>query len=212
MPTPTNPITQGSYWVVTPASNFVSKAYGNLNGADLFFYVSQTNDLCVVNFTTDKPGNTTFVLAAGAKWVGAVSLSNIVHVYYADFAGQMWHIPYQIFGSTSVATTIPVTQVNNFSVTYTPQTTPPAFMLMTDDGVFHTLYVNNASDPTFNLPLAPPLRTYSNALAPAVFVTQPTITMHPSDTVNLTVIVQQINQMNDVSEVGFYAVTAPGVV
>src|SRR5271167_4108201 len=133
MPTPTNPITQGSYWVVTPASNFLSKSYGNLNGADLFFYVSQTNELRVVNFTTDKPGNTTFVLAQNANWVGTISLAGIVHVYFADLNGQMWHIPYQIFGSNSTTLTIPITGVNNFSVTSTPQTTPPAYMMLTDD-------------------------------------------------------------------------------
>lgn len=123
--------------------------------------------------------------------------------------GQMWHIPYQIFGSTSVATALPMTGVVNFSVTYTPQTTPPAYMIMTDDGVFHKLHV--ASDPVFASPLAATQTCYNNALAPAVFVTQPTITMHPSDTKNLTVSVQQINQMNDVSSVGFYTVAAPGV-
>src|SRR5271170_5331875 len=116
MPTPTNPITQGSYWIVTPAANFKSKAYGNLDGADLFFYVSQTNNLCVVNFNTNTPGQTTYVLAANAQWVGTISLSTVVHVYFADFSGQMWHIPYQIFGSNVVPTTIPITGVVNFSV------------------------------------------------------------------------------------------------
>src|SRR5271167_2637710 len=169
--TPNNPITQGSYWVVTPAANFKSKSYGNLNGVDLFFYVSQTNDLCVVNFNTNKPGNTTFVLVAGATWVGTISLPGIIHVYYADFSGQLWHIPYQIFGSNTIPVMIPITNVQNFSVTYTPQTTPPAFMLLKDDGVFHTLYVNHATDPTFNSLLAPATKIYNNALNPTVFVT-----------------------------------------
>jgi len=211
MPTPNNPITQGSYWIVTPAANFLSKAYGNLNGVDLFFYVSQTQQLQVVNFTTSKPGNTTFVLAQNAAWVGTISLSSVVHVYYADLNGQMWHIPYQIFGSNVVPTTIPITGVSNFSVTSTPQTTPPAYMMLTDDGVYHTLYVNKATDPTFNTLLSPAVRIYNNALNPAVFVTQPTVTMHPDDTVNITVIVQSVNQNTAVSSVGFYTVAAPGV-
>jgi len=212
MPTPNNPITQGSYWVVTPAANFKSKSYGNLNGSDLFFYVSQSNDLCVVNFNTNTPGNTTFVLVPGvAVWVGTISLPGVVHVYYADFGGQMWHIPYQIFGSITPATTIPVTGVNNFSVTSTPQTTPPAYMMLTDDGVFHTLYVNHATDPTFNSLLAPASKIYNNALSPTVFVTEPTVTMHPDDTKNITVICQQIDQHTDISSVGFYTVAAPGV-
>ena len=209
--TPDNPITQGSYWPVTPGAEFTSKAYGNLSGTDLFFFVTTTQELRVVNFTTDAPGNTSFVLALAARWVGALSMAGVVHVYYADLSGQMWHIPYSILGGPFSAASIPITQVNNFSVTYTPQSTPPAFMMITDDGVFHTLYVNNADDPAFGTPLAPPLIVYNNALAPTVFVTQPTITMHPLDTVNLTVAVQQINQMTDVSEVGFYAVVAPGV-
>lgn len=211
MLTPNNPITQGSYWVVTPGANFKSKSYGNLNGEDLFFYVSQTNDLSVVNFTTNKPGNTTFVLAAGAIWVGTISLPGIVHVYFADFSGQMWHIPYQILGSNTLPAMIPITGVANFSVTSTPQTTPPAYMLLKDDGVYHTLYVNAATDPTFNTLLAPATRIYNNALNPSVFVTQPTVTMHPDDTTNITVICQDINQNTDVSSVGFYTVAAPGI-
>ena len=211
MPTPNNPITQGSYWAVTPGAEFLSKSYGNLNGTDLFFYVSTTLELRVVNFTTDKPGLATFVLAIDARWVGTLSLAGVVHVYYADSGGQMWHIPYRIFGAAQIATAIPITGVVNFSVTSTPQTTPPAYMMLTDDGVYHTLYVNKATDPTFNTLLAPSTRIYNNALSPAVFVTQPTITMHPADTENVTVIVQSVNQNTAVSSVGFYTVEAPGV-
>lgn len=211
MPTPNNPITQGTYWVVTPGAEFLSKSYGNLDGTDLFFYVSTTSELRVVNFTTNKPGNSTFVLATDAKWVATISIAGVVLVYYADLTGQMWHIQYRIFGAATAKTQIPVTGVNNFSVTYTPQTTPLAYMMITDDGVYHTLYVNNANDPTFNTLLAPATRVYNNALNPAVFVTLPTVTMHPDDTVNLTISCQSINQHTDISSVGFYTVVAPGV-
>src|SRR5271157_5049387 len=196
--TPNNPITQGSYWPVTPGVEFVSKAYGNLNGTDLFFFITTTQELRVVTFTTNTPGNTSFVLSVGAQWVGVMSFASVVHVYFADLNGQMWHIPYRILGGAFIASQIPITSAVDFSVTYTPQTTPPAFMLLKDDGVFHTLYVNNANDPTFNTLLAPATRVYNNALNPNVFVTLPTVTMHPDDTVNITVICQDINQMNDV--------------
>jgi hypothetical protein len=123
----------------------------------------------------------------------------------------MWHIPYQIFGLSMIPTSIPITGVVNFSVTHTPQTTPPAYMILTDDGVFHTLYVNNANDPTFNTLLAPATRIYNNALNPSVFITQPTVNMHPLDTQNITVSCQSINQHTAISSVGFYTVVAPGV-
>jgi len=210
VPTPDNPITPNTYYIVTPASEFVSKAYGDLNGLDLFFYVNETNSLRVVNFNTDVVGRTSYVLAQSAKWVGVLSVTGMIHVYYADITGQLWHIPYQTFSGTFTATMIPISGINNFSVTSTPQTTPPAYMMMTDNGVYHTLYVT-ALDPTFTTLLAPSARVYNNALNPDVFVTQPTITMHPLDTVNLTVSVQSINQHTAISSVGFYTVAAPGV-
>lgn len=79
------------------------------------------------------------------------------------------------------------------------------------DTTYHTLYVNPATDPTFSSPLAPATRIYNNALNTAVFVTFPTVTMHPDDTVNLTVSCQSINQHTAISSVGFYTVAAPGV-
>jgi len=208
MPTPINPITQGSYWIVTPSANFLSKAYGNLNGVDLFFYVSQTLELCVVNFNTNTPGNTTFVLVTGATWVGTISLAGIVHVYYADLSGQLWYIPYIHFGATIVPKMLGIGSIVTFSVTYTPQSIPPAFMCMTNDGVSHNLFV--ATDPMFEAQISS-IKTYNNSFNTSIYVTNPVIAMHPSDTKNLTVHVQQIVVLSSVSSVGWYVVEVPGL-
>jgi len=209
VPTPNNPITQGSYWVVTPAAEYVSKAYGNLNGSDLFFYVAQgTNELRVVGFSVDVPGNTTYVLALDVKWVGVVSAAGIVHVYYADLNGQMWYIPFTLIGASVSSHLLSITNVMTFSVTYTPQSNPSAFMIMIDDGVHHTLYVSG--DPLFGS-LISTMETYSNALDLSNYITMPSIAMHPLDTNVLTVICQKVTEPPTSTYVGFYAVTVQGL-
>jgi len=209
-----------TYFVVTPSSQFISKAYATLNGTDLFIYVNETNTLSAINMnstvTTASPGSVTYTLAVNAAWTGVVSRPGICNVYYADLNGVVWYIPYKTFGGppptpvqlTNVMPPFPA-KVTTFSVIYTPQTTPPAYMMMTFDGVYHRIYV--ASDPLFVSLLAPTQITYNNALAPTFFVTEPNISMHPLDTVNLTVFCQQLNENNSVVQVGFYGVAAPGV-
>jgi len=203
------------YFVVTPGAQFVSKSYATLSGTDLFYYVSDTNSLQVVNMnstvTSAAPGSLTYTLAANATWTGVVARPGVNHVYYSDFSSNVWYIPYNTFGgnpSAPVAIGSVGTAVT-FSVIYTPQTTPPAYMMMTFDGVFHRIFV--ASDPRFTSLLAPGSITYNNALAPTFFVTEPNISMHPLDTVNLTVFCQQLNEHTTIVEVGFYGVAAPGV-
>jgi len=209
VPTPNNPITQGSYWVVTPAADYISKAYGNLNGSDLFFYVAQgTNELRVVGFSVDVPSNTTYVLALDVKWVGVVSAAGVVHVYYADLNGQMWYIPFVLFGAQVSPQLLSIINVVTFSATYTPQSNPPAFMIMTDDGVHHTLYVS--TDPLFGSLLST-METYSNALDLSNYITMPSIAMHPLDTTVLTVICQKVTEPPTSTYVGFYAVTVQGL-
>jgi len=205
------------YFVVTPASQFISKTYATLNGTDLFFYVNETNALSVVNMNsagvTATPGSITYTLSVSAAWTGVVSLTGICNVYFADINGAMWYIPYKTFGGPPPApvqlTDLTPEPVVTFSVIYTPQTTPPAYMMMTFDGVYHRIYV--ASDPLFETLLAPEQITFNNALAPTFFVTEPNIAMHPLDTVNLTVFCQQLNENTSVVSVGFYGVAAPGV-
>jgi hypothetical protein len=208
------------YFVVTPASQQVSKAYATLNGTDLFFYVTETSNLSVVNMNSTgsnaSPGSVVYTLATSITWVGVVSRPGVCHVYFADVAGLVWYIPYMALGGTPPAPVqitnvvpVPDAPISTFSVIYTPQTTPPAYMMMTFDGVYHRIYV--ASDPLFQSLLAPTQITYNNALAPTFFVTEPNISMHPLDTINLTVFVQQLNENNSVVQVGFYGAAAPGV-
>ena len=95
-----------------------------------------------------------------------------------------------------------------FSVTYTPQSIPPAFMCMTNDGVSHNLFV--ATDPMFEAQISS-IKTYNNSFNTSIYVTNPVIAMHPSDTKNLTVHVQQIVVLSSVSSVGWYVVEVPGL-
>ncbi len=208
MPTPNNPITPDTYFIVTPGSQFISKAYGNLNGTDLFFYVSDTQELRVVNFTTSVVGNTTFVLANAAIWVSVISVTGMVHVYYADLGGQIWYIPYTLFGGSAPATKLNQGSAVTFSCIHTPQSTPPAYIMMIDDGIKHNLFV--AADPKFQAAIST-LVTYNNSFNPHVYVTRPIITMHPSDTNRLTVHTQQITVLTSVSQVGWYVVVIPGL-
>ena len=204
-----------TYFVVTPGSQFISKAYATLSGTDLFFYVSDTKNLQVVNMnstvTSAAPGSITYTLASGANWTGVVSRPGVNYVYYSDQSNNVWYIPYHTFGATFPAPVMlsSVGTAVTFSVIYTPQTTPPAYMMMTFDGVYHRIFV--ASDPLFASLLAPGEITYNNALAPTFFVTEPNISMHPLDTQNLTVFCQQLNEHTTIVEVGFYGVAAPGV-
>jgi len=208
MPTPSNPITLDTYFIVTPASEFVSKAYGNLNGTDLFFYVNETASLRVVNFNTNQVGNTSYVLAQNVTWVGVISLSGVVHVYYVDINGQVWYIPYTSFGTTHNPVALTISGVVTLSVCFTPQSSPPAFFMMVDNGIDHILHA--ANDAMFSSVIST-TTVYNNSFNTALYVTRPNIAMHPLDTNRLTVHVQQITVSNDASQTGFYVVEVPGV-
>jgi hypothetical protein len=201
-----------TYFIVTPGSEFLSKSYGTLSGTDLFFYVTETNSLRVVNMTSTataaNPGTTAYVLAQDVKWVGVVTMPGVCYVYYTDTSGQMWYIQYRLFGGPATASTIPIGSVVTFSVTHTSQSNPPAFMIMTDDGIHHNLFA--ATDPGFQAIIST-TQTYNNSFNTAIYVVRPTIAMHPLDTQNLTVHCQQITVLGDVSETGFYVVKVPGL-
>jgi hypothetical protein len=208
------PIPLNKYFIVTPSSQFISKAYATLNGTDLFFFVNDLGNLRVVNMQsgtlTATPGSTIFTLAQMAKWVDVIEASGVVYVYYADPEGNIWYIPYRSFGGlVPVPTLLSTVQAVTFSTIFTPQTSPPAFMMMIDDGVKHQLYT--ASDPLFSELLAPVQLAYNNTLNPAVYITMPSIAMHPTDVTVLTVACQQVTVPPTQTSVGFYAVTVQGV-
>ena len=201
-----------TYFIVTPGSEFISKSYAKLSGTDLFFYVTETNSLRVVNMVstggTATPGSTSFTLANGVKWVGTIAQAGIVHVYYAIASGQLFYIPYISFGGTVTPVSLTIGSAQTFSVIHTPQSIPPAFLLLVDDGIHHNLFV--ATDPMFEAMIAS-LITYNNSFNPLIYVTRPTISMHPADTSRITVHTQQITVLTSVSQTGWYVVQVPGL-
>jgi hypothetical protein len=202
-----------TYFVVTPASQFISKAYANLNGTDLFFYVAETNALRVVNMnstgSTAAPGSLTYTLALNAKWVDVIAQSGVVYVYYGDLANNIWCISYRTFGSLPTPVLLTTVPAITFSTIYTGQSSPPVYQLMVDDGVRHRLYV--AHDPLFQTLLVPAQVTYNNTLDTTIYLSQPSIAMHPLDTDRITVTFQQTLVSNSTTSVGFYEVRVPGV-
>lgn len=198
-------ISLNTFFTVTPSTNFKSKAHVILLTEELFFFVSDTNELRVQNFG----GSISYTLATNAKWCAAIQDVALAHVYYADQSGQMYYIPYPNFGATPTPQVISIGNVLTFSVLFAPQTTPPAYMIMTDDGINHNLFV--ASDPQFHSVISS-VRTYSNLVNPATYVTRPAIAMHPLDTTRITVHCQQFTVLTSVSRVGFYVVKVQGLV
>ena len=201
-----------TYFIVTPGSEFLSKTYATLSGTDLFIYITETGSLRVVDMVSAggnaTPGNTSFALAQNAKWVGSVSRPGIVHIYFADNSGQMKYIPYTLLGGPVIINNLSISNVQTFSVTYTPQTTPQAYLMMTDDGLHHNLFA--ATDPKFQAAIST-TQTYNNGFDLSKYVTRPSIAMHPADTQNLTVNTQEINTHTSASQVGFYVVKVPGL-
>jgi len=199
-----------TYFIVTPGSEFISKSYATLNGTDLFFYITETGSLRVVNMISTGgsavPGNTAFSLAQNVAWVGTISRPGIVHVYYADMNGSLHHISYTLLGGQVVIDNINVSSIVTFSVTYVPQSIPPAYLLMVDDGLHHNLYA--AIDPLFQSSIST-LQTYNNGFDLSKYVIRPVIAMHPADTQNLTVHTQEL--VGAASNVGWYVVKVPGL-
>ena len=196
-----------TFFVTTPATNFKSKAEAQLAGIDYFFYVADNHDLLVKTFE----GNVSYTLASNVKWVDVIPTTDRIHVYYLTAANRIMHLVFEQFGAGNLtATDTGVDGVlTTFSVNYAANSTPPAYLLLFDDGVNHVLCV--ASDPNFLLLLAPAgLVVYRNSNS-AYNVTRPTIAVHPLDTNVATINVQQIRISDNDTKVGFYVVPIPGV-
>lgn len=204
-----------TYFIVTPGSEFVSKSFANLNSTDLFFYVTETSSLRVVNMVSTggsaSPGTVSFTLAQNTKWVSTVQLPGIVHVYYSDLSGNLFYFPYTAFGASFPApVALGIASTVTFSAIHTATSTPPVFILMADDGIHHNLYV--ATDARFQVQLtAQPTVTYNNSLNTAIYLFHPTVAMHPADTNRVTVTFQQTTVFTSAQGVGFYEVRVPGV-
>lgn len=202
------------YFIVTPSSQFISKAYAPLNGTDLFFFVNETANLRVVNMesggSSATPGSTIFTLAQIAKWVDVIAQPGVVYVYYADLEGNVWYIPYRNFGGlVPTPVLVPVATAVTFSTIFTPQSSPSVFQIIVDDGLRHRLYVS--TDPKFSSLLSPSIVTYNNTLDTTIYLSQPSIAMHPQDNDRITVTFEQTVVESGVTSVGFYEVRVPGV-
>jgi hypothetical protein len=174
---------------------------------DYFFYITDNGDLNVQTFG----GGQSYTLAVNVRWVDVIPASDRIHVYFSDRTTSMvLYLAFEHFGAGSLTPTS--TSINGafltFSVNYAANSTPPAYLLLLNDGVNHNLYV--ATDPTFQTILAS-RRVYSNIVDLVHYTTQPTISMHPEDTDVATINVQQIRLSDGHSKVGFYVVKIPGV-
>lgn len=204
-----------TYFIVTPGSEFISKSFANLNGTDLFFYITETRALRVVNMVSTggsaAPGSVSFTLAQNTKWVETVALAGVVHVYYSDLSGNLFYFPYTTFGGSFAApVAMSISNTITFSVIHTTTSTPPVFIMVADDGIHHNMYV--ATDPRFQIQLTTqPTVTYNNSLNTHIYLFHPSIAMHPADTNRITVTFQQTVVLTSVEGVGFYEVRVPGV-
>lgn len=207
-----------TYFIVTPSSQFIHKAYASLNNSDLFFYITDTGSLRVVNMNSiasppsAAPGLISYSLVnTGVKWLGVIAQSGVVHVYYSDAGGNLFYFPYTTFGGNfPTPQALTITGTVTFSVIYTPQSTPPVYMCIMDDGLRHKLFV--ATDPKFQVQVtSQPTVTYNNSLNTTVYLTMPNISMHPDDTNRVTVAFQETVVLTSVNNVGFYEVRVPGV-
>jgi hypothetical protein len=200
-------IPANTFFTVTPATNFKSKATGTLNGTDYFFYIADNNDLNVKTFS----GIQSYTLAVDALWVDTIQGSDRIHVYYSLRTGQIFYQAFMHFGAgdlTPIATAIGSAAVS-FSVNFAPNCVPPAYLLLLNDGVNHNLY--SSANPAFS-PILAQARIFSNLVDNAHYVTRPSLSIHAQDTNVVTIDVQQIRVNDGHSKVGFYVVRIPGVV
>jgi len=206
-----------TYFIVTPSSNVVNMpgAYATLGVTDLFFYITETGSLRVVNMNSSGsnavPGLISYALAQNVKWMDVITMpgNGVVQIYYADTSGVIWYAPYVTLGSTVMFQSLSsITTAITFSTIYTPQSSPPVFMLMVDDGIRHNLYVS--PNPKYQSILSNTV-TYNNNLSSLTYLTRPSIAMHPSDTTAITVTCMQTVLLTSMTNVGFYEVLVPGI-
>lgn len=197
-----------TYIAIAPETDYIAKGHINLGGTDIFIYISTTNELRSVAL-----GETTFnSLVEGVLWVTVWQPDpSHAHIYYIDQAARVWHVEYDQYGPLI---NIPVMIAGvplcvTIDVIDAPHTTPPVWVMMLDDGAKHHIFT--AATPDFGTILQSMI-VYNNLLDHTYYNTLPTIALHPSDTVNLTVAMQQQSLSNStLFDVGFYVIPIPGV-
>ena len=200
------PIPMDTYFTVTPSTNFKAKAHAILGNQELFFYISDTNELRVQVFG----GLVAQVLALNVSWVEVIQFSSLIHVYYTNAQGNMFYIPFAHFGSGApTPQAMGITSLLPFSVMFSAQATPASFIMVTDDGTTHRVY--SATDPIFAVQNSNPVAIYTNLLDLTKYVSRPQIAMHPDDTSRITIHVQQLDVQHDTFKTGFYVVKVPGI-
>lgn len=197
-----------TYISIAPETDYIAKGHINLGGTDIFIYISDTNELRSVAL-----GETTFnSLVEDVSWVAVYQPDpSHAHLYYIDFAAQVWHVEYDLYGPL-INTPVKIAGVPlavTVSILFAAHTTPAVWVMMLDDGAKHHIFTS--ATPDFSTILQGVI-SYNNLLDHTYYNTLPTIALHPLDTVNLTISVQQQNLATPtVFDVGFYVFVIPGV-
>lgn len=197
-----------TYIAIAPETDYIAKGHINLGGTDIFIYISDTNELRSVAL-----GETTFnSLVENVSWVTVWQPDPThSHIYYIDQAAQVWHVEYDQYGplvnTPHMIAGVPLCVT--IDVLDAPNTTPPVWVMILDDGAKHHIFTS--ATPDFGTILQSEI-VYNNLLDHTYYNTLPTIALHPLDTVNLTVSIQQQNLASPtIYDVGFYIIQIPGV-
>lgn len=197
-------------------SNLGARGYGNLAGADVFFYISQTNEIRVkqANATATSGQSTIQILVTDVKWLSVIQQppQGVVHLYWSDPSGAMFYAPYTARNFTQPVTpqSLAFSTQFTFSTTLAPNGSPAAYCMLIDDGTKHTLYTS--INPNFS-PLLGSSVVYNNTFSNAIFVNMPVLAVHPQDT-NIATINTQVTTLPSppgIPKVGFYVAKLPGV-
>lgn len=197
-------------------SNLINHGYGNLAGADVFFYISLTNELRVKqsNASSTQGQSTVQILVTDVKWMSVIQQppQGIVHLYWSNFAGAMFYAPYTAtnFTQNVIPQALSFSTTFTFSATFAPNCSPAAYCMIVDDGTRHTIYTS--ATPNFSSILGSTV-SYNNNVAPSTYVNRPVIAVHPLDTNIATIHAQFVSlpAPPGVQSVGFYVAKLPGV-
>jgi hypothetical protein len=209
------PIPQDQYFDPTAVgSNFGARGYANLAGADVFFYISTTNELRAkaTSAAATQGLATVQILFTGVQWLAVIQQppQGVAHLYFSTLDGV---IHYARYTAANFSTPIAPVQIGistnfTFSATLCPNSTPPVYALLVDDGTRHKLYTS------VNANFAPILGSstvFNNSLDLTVYVNQPVVAIHPLDTNIVTINCLHTVLQGSVQKVGFYVAKLPGV-
>ncbi len=186
--------------------SFLARAYANLLGNDLFFYVSTTNEFRVKN----AANNSIVTLVPGVRWMCLIQASGLVHLYYSLLNGVIYYAPFTTanYVAPLVATVTGLSSPATFSACYAPTSTPTCSARGVDYGRRHPGYTSSSPDMRS---LLGKIQTYNNNVSQAYLVNEPVMAIHANDTNAVTINVMRTTVSNGYQQVGFYVVQLPGV-